>query len=79
MLRVALFAGLAEAAGTREIAIPWEGGTAGELKRRVASSLPRIAVLVSQSVVAVGSAYRRDEDGLSAGEPVALIPPVSGG
>jgi molybdopterin converting factor subunit 1 len=76
---VSLFAGLAEAAGTRELTVEWAGGTAGELKRLLAAEHPEIASLVERSHVAVETDYRSDDDRLAVGESVALIPPVSGG
>lgn len=78
-MRVSLFAGLADAAGERELTLDWAGGTAGQFKRLLAATRPEIAALVERSSVAVGTSYRCDDDPLAAGESVALIPPVSGG
>ena len=78
-LQVKLFAGLAAAAGTRLLELPWSGGTAAELKAVVAAALPAAAVLVSSSGVAVGNQYVAPDATIPPAADVALIPPVSGG
>ncbi|MFM8579750.1 MAG: MoaD/ThiS family protein [Planctomycetaceae bacterium] len=78
-MQVCLFAGLAEAAGTRVITLDWAGGSAEQLKHLIASRHPEIAPLVGRSVVAVGTTYRADDQFVAVTDSVALIPPVSGG
>jgi molybdopterin synthase catalytic subunit len=78
-LSVGLFAGMAEAAGRRQVEIVWNGGTVAELKSRLAAELPAIAPLLARSAVAVGSAYAPDDTPVPPGAAVAIIPPVSGG
>lgn len=78
-LQVKLFAGLAAAAGTRLLELPWGGGTAAELKAAVAVALPGAAALVSSSGVAVGNQYVAPDATIPPEADVALIPPVSGG
>lgn len=75
---VRLFAGMAAAAGVREVAVPWHGGTAGDLRAAVASAVPAVADLVARSAVAVDTTYVADDSVLPEGS-VAIIPPVSGG
>lgn len=75
---VRLFAGMAAAAGVREVAVPWRGGTAGELRAAVARAVPAVADLVARSAVAVGTTYVADDVAVPDGS-VAIIPPVSGG
>ncbi|MFM7033708.1 MAG: MoaD/ThiS family protein [Planctomycetia bacterium] len=78
-VRVSLFAGLAAAAGTRQLEIPWQGGTAADLRAAVAAAVPAAAALVVKSAVAIGNDYVADASGVAAGAEIAIIPPVSGG
>lgn len=78
-VRIALFAGMAEAAGRRRLDIAWDGGSAAALRRRLADELPHLAPLLARSAVAIGDAYVTDDTPIHAGSDVAIIPPVSGG
>lgn len=78
-LRVALFAGMAATAGRRSVEVPWEGGTVGDLRDRLAAACPEIAGLLARSAVAVGDRYASDDESVAATADVAIIPPVSGG
>lgn len=78
-LRIAVFAGMAELAGCRQIDLPWQGGTVAELRRGLADAYPAVAALLARSAVAVGGRYAGDDDPVAAGSDVAVIPPVSGG
>lgn len=78
-VRVSLFAGLAAAAGTRHLELPWQGGTASALRAAVAAALPAAAALVAKSAIAVDDSYVADDAPVVAGADVAIIPPVSGG
>jgi len=78
-LRVALFAGMAEAAGRRSIELAWEGGTVGDLRTRLAAACPAIEPLLARSGVALGDRYALDTEVVPAAGEVAIIPPVSGG
>lgn len=78
-LRVALFAGVAEAVGARWIDIPWEGGSVRDLRTRIERHAPTAAALLGRSVIALGARYAAEEDRLDVGDDVAVIPPVSGG
>ncbi|MFM1904465.1 MAG: hypothetical protein RLZZ440_2365 [Planctomycetota bacterium] len=79
MLRISLFAGMAELAGCRELELPWAGGTAADLLVAVQAACPAIAPLAARSVVAIGARYAAATDRIAAGDLVAIIPPVSGG
>lgn len=80
MVRVALFAGMAEAAGCREAEIEWPGGTVADLKAALGRRWPAIAPLLARSAVAVGGRYAADDLIVGVGTAdVAVIPPVSGG
>ena len=78
-LQVKLFAGLAAAANTRLLELPWHGGTAVELKAAVALAVPAAEALVACSGVAVGNRYVAADTIVVPLADVALIPPVSGG
>ena len=78
-VRVALFAGMAEAAGRRSLDVAWQGGSVAELRRAVAEAVPAVAELVGRSAVARGDRYAADDEPVAAGEELAIIPPVSGG
>jgi molybdopterin converting factor small subunit len=78
-LRVSLFAGLAAAAGSRYLDLPWRGGMAADVKAAVAAALPAVATLVANSAVAVGNRYVAGDTPIPAAADVAVIPPVSGG
>lgn len=78
-LRVAVFAGMAEAAGRRMVEVAWTGGTVADLRRTLAAACPEIGPLLARSAVARGDRYAADSESLAAGDDVALIPPVSGG
>ena len=78
-LRIAVFAGMAELAGGRQIDLPWQGGTVADLRRVLAAAHPPLAPLLARSAVAVGGRYASDVERVVAGADVAVIPPVSGG
>ena len=78
-LRVALFAGLAEAAGGRFLEVAWQGGTVADLRQLIAATRPELGPLLARSAVALGDRYAADSEPLAAGDDVAFIPPVSGG
>ncbi len=78
-LRVILFAGMVEAAGRRDILVPWEQGTLAELRGHLAQACPEIGPLLASSGVAIGDRFMRDDETVLAGQTVAIIPPVSGG
>jgi molybdopterin converting factor small subunit len=80
VVRVALFAGMVEAAGCREAEIEWPGGTVADLKAALGRRWPAIAPLLARSAVAVGGRYAADDLIVGVGTAdVAVIPPVSGG
>jgi len=78
-LRVALFAGMAEAAGRRTLELAWHGGTVADLRRSLAAACPELGPLLQRSAVARGDRYAADSEPLVGGDDVAVIPPVSGG
>lgn len=78
-LRVTLFAGMAELAGSRNLEIPWSGGTVADLRRAVAAAAPAVEPLLARSAVALGDRYAGADEPVARGSEVAIIPPVSGG
>lgn len=78
-LRVAVFAGLAEAAGARVVEVPWAGGTVADLRAAFTARAPAAAALLSRSAVVVEGRHAGDRDAVPAGADVAILPPVSGG
>jgi molybdopterin converting factor small subunit len=78
-LRLALFAGLAELAGTRSLEIPWAGGSVGDLRQAIAAARPSVAGLLERSAVAIGGRYADDDVPVQAGADVAILPPVRRG
>jgi len=79
MLRISLFAGMAEAAGCRSIDVAWQGGTVGDLRAAVIAACPAAAALIALSAVAGGGRYAGDGEPVPLDAEVAIIPPVSGG
>ena len=80
VVRVALFAGMAEAAGTRVAEIDWRGGSVGDLRADLEAAYPAVGPLLARSAVAVGGRYAADDLIVGVGTAdVAVIPPVSGG
>ena len=78
-LRVALFAGMADAAGTRQAELPWRGGSVAELRAALEAAYPAIGGLLARSAVAIGNRDAADDGDVPAGADVAISPPVSGG
>ena len=78
-MRVLLFAGLAEAVGSRELLLPGTlpAATAGELESALRQRYPALARALFR--VAVNREYAAAGRTLLDGDEIALIPPVSGG
>lgn len=79
-LTVLLFAQLADAVGARSIQIDLpDGATVAQAIDALAASHSSIAVMRDRIAVAVDERYVPPTTGLSQGQVMALIPPVSGG
>lgn len=50
-----------------------------DLRRRLAEQVPALAPLLERSAIAVNHDFADDTQTLTAGDEVAVIPPVSGG
>ena len=80
MIRVLLFGAAADRAGTREIELPLEdGATLAEVWPLLAERHPDLAPMGDTLAFAVNGEYARVEDGVSPGDEIAVLPPVSGG
>lgn len=80
MLKVKLFAGLAEDAGRRTLELPMDGKmTVQELKHRLAGDYPSLKDKFEKSMVAVNQEYAEPDTNISAADEIVFIPPVSGG
>jgi molybdopterin converting factor subunit 1 len=77
---VKLFAAGRELTGAAECVLELhEAATVADVRRGLIERCPALTPLVPRSLVAVNAEYADDATRLSAGDEVALIPPVSGG
>ena len=75
-----LFGAAADRAGTREIELQVEAGlTLAELWPLIAERHPDLAPMRDTLAFAVNGEYARGDAGVSPGDEVAVLPPVSGG
>lgn len=79
-IQVLLFAQARQIVGSDsiEVTIP-ATATVADLKNSLSDSVPELTALLSRSNIALDQQYAIDEDVVSDGVEVALIPPVSGG
>ncbi|HSL01489.1 MAG TPA: molybdopterin converting factor subunit 1 [Rubrobacteraceae bacterium] len=79
-VRVLLFGAAADAAGTREVELDTEvSSTLDELWPRLAERHPGLSPMRDTLAFAVNGEYARWDAPISAGDEVAVLPPVSGG
>ncbi|HEY6714636.1 MAG TPA: molybdopterin converting factor subunit 1 [Rubrobacter sp.] len=80
MIKVLLFGAAADRAGTREIELPVEEGvTLAKIWALLAELHPDLAPMRDTLAFAVNGEYARKDAGVSPGDEVAVLPPVSGG
>ncbi|HSK82726.1 MAG TPA: MoaD/ThiS family protein [Rubrobacter sp.] len=80
MIKVLLFGAAADRAGTREIELPVdEGVTLAEIWPLLASRHPALTPMRDTLAFAINGEYARGDAGVSPGDEVAVLPPVSGG
>lgn len=77
MVKVLLFAELQERIGKTSLEIPLEKADVRQLKEKLESDYPQLRL--KGVMTAVNEEYAKDDDIVTAGDTVALIPPVSGG
>jgi molybdopterin synthase catalytic subunit len=80
-IKVQVFAGLADAMGSRslELELPGDACTVSDLKRCIIAQFPSLSAVVNQSFAAVNQTYAQDDTFIRETDEIALIPPVSGG
>ncbi len=77
---VLLFAGIAEKVGARALQIAWrEGDTIESVRDRLVGDHPVLAPFLPSVLYALNEEYVKPAQPVSAGDTLALIPPVSGG
>jgi molybdopterin converting factor subunit 1 len=80
IVRVRFFARAKDLAGTDVLSMELApNAVVADLRRRLAAQLPALAALLPRSAVAVNEEFAPDEQLLTEGADVALLPPVSGG
>jgi molybdopterin converting factor subunit 1 len=79
-VKVLFFASCREIVGERQAEIELsDGATVSDLVDRIASEHPRFGDVAKTAMVSVNQEYVEPSHGLSEGDEVAVIPPVSGG
>ncbi|MNL28804.1 ThiS family protein [compost metagenome] len=79
-LDITLFAVLKEAQKADRISLELpDGGTVGDLKAAIAREFPSLAAYLASARVASSLRFAPDHHVIGENEPLALIPPVSGG
>jgi molybdopterin converting factor subunit 1 len=77
---IRLFAGLAEAMGTRELQLEAQHPlTVSDLKLRLQAQFPELKTELDGTLVAINQRYAHPSDTFTERDEVALIPPVGGG
>jgi len=80
MIKVLLFGAAADRAGTRETELPVdEGVTLAEIWPQLTEMHPGLAPMRDTLAFAINGEYARWDAGVSPGDEVAVLPPVSGG
>ena len=79
-LTVRLFARARDLAGADRVAVELSAGASvADLRRRLATSHPKLADLIDRCAVAVDAEFADDDRVLTEEDEIALLPPVSGG
>ena len=79
-VRVCLFARARDLAGRDAVVLELPGGgTAGDLRRRLADEHPALRGLLERSALAVNNEFAGDDLTLPPDAEIAVLPPVSGG
>ncbi|MCY7918766.1 MULTISPECIES: molybdopterin converting factor subunit 1 [Bacillus] len=77
MIKILLFAGLAEQAGTQALEMDMEQATTDEIKASLKEQYGLESI--DTAMIAVNESYVKENTSVSSGDTVAIIPPVSGG
>ena len=78
-ITVLLFASYADAIGTAELDLDLPAGSTVSDALRMVSRMPGAGRVPPDPLVAVNERYARADQPLTAGDEVAIIPPVAGG
>jgi molybdopterin converting factor subunit 1 len=80
-VKVLYFAALRDLAGRAEetISLPAEIDTVGALARHLGAHVPGLAERLAHVRIAKNEVFARDDERLSDGDVIALVPPVAGG
>lgn len=79
-IRVRLFARSRDLAGADSVELELsDHATVADLRRQLATAVPKLAGLLERSAFAVNDEFADDTQALTVGSEVALLPPVSGG
>lgn len=76
MIKILLFAGLAEKAGTSTLEIDMEQATTDDVKAVLKEQYGLESI--DTAMIAVNESYVKENTSVSSGDTVAVIPPVSG-
>jgi molybdopterin synthase sulfur carrier subunit len=79
MIKVMLFAGIAEKAKQNQLQIEEDGLSIRDLRSWLSEQYPSISEDITQAMVAVNEEFVDESTLLQAHDVVAIIPPVSGG
>lgn len=81
MIRVLLFAGLAEAAGSQHVSLNTDLNVVSikDIRSLLAERYPQLRDLLEKSMAAVNQEYANQDTIVTSADEVAFIPPVSGG
>jgi molybdopterin converting factor subunit 1 len=79
MIKVLLFAGIAEKLGQQQIVVEQHDITVQYLREWLTEQYPAIAFDIERAMVAVNEEFAEDQTMLKMDDEVAIIPPVSGG
>ncbi|MEK3710383.1 molybdopterin converting factor subunit 1 [Bacillus sp. FSL K6-1005] len=77
MIKILLFAGLAEKAGMSTLEIDMEQATTDDVKAVLKEQYGLESI--DTAMIAVNESYVKENTSVSSGDTVAVIPPVSGG
>lgn len=79
MIRILLFAGLAEKVGKPELNVEQDKLTVPELIAWLVNEYPALEEEIARAMVAVNEEFVEEDSVIKANDIVAIIPPVSGG
>jgi molybdopterin converting factor subunit 1 len=80
IVQLRLFAIFRETVGMDSLALELPAGsTVAALRQELSQRWPNLQSLLESSAIAINQEYASDQNILSHGDEVALIPPVSGG